>query len=148
MKTIFDELERRELVVRLYRLDPDAQPRWGSMTGLEMLAHLIEALRHSLGEAEAERRGGPMSWPLVNWMVIHRLPWPKGKAVSPPEFLPPAAGDWNTATAEVETLLRRCAERGSGAAWPVSPAFGRISGKSWGVLGWRHTDHHLRQFGR
>ena len=27
------------------------------------------------------------------------------------------------------------------------PAFGKLSPRAWGVLAWRHTDHHLRQFG-
>jgi hypothetical protein len=29
----------------------------------------------------------------------------------------------------------------------VHPVFGTLSGKAWGALGWRHLDHHLRQFG-
>lgn len=37
--------------------------------------------------------------------------------------------------------------RGPGAAWPASRVFGRISGSSWGVLEYKHLDHHLRQFG-
>ena len=30
---------------------------------------------------------------------------------------------------------------------PVHPAFGDITTQAWGVLAYRHTDHHLRQFG-
>lgn len=32
-------------------------------------------------------------------------------------------------------------------SWPPSRVFGRISGRSWGVLQHKHLDHHLRQFG-
>ncbi len=35
----------------------------------------------------------------------------------------------------------------AGGAWPVSPVFGRISGRSWGVMLYRHLDYHLGQFG-
>jgi hypothetical protein len=31
--------------------------------------------------------------------------------------------------------------------WPEHPAFGRMSRRVWGVLGYRHLDHHFRQFG-
>ena len=31
-------------------------------------------------------------------------------------------------------------------AWHPHPMFGQLSGHSWGVLMWRHMDHHLRQF--
>jgi hypothetical protein len=32
-------------------------------------------------------------------------------------------------------------------AAPEHPAFGRLSGRAWGALVYRHMDHHLRQFG-
>ena len=31
--------------------------------------------------------------------------------------------------------------------WPLHPAFGRLSTNEWGVLGYKHTNHHLTQFG-
>jgi len=30
--------------------------------------------------------------------------------------------------------------------WPEHPAFGALSRRAWGVLIYRHMDHHLRQF--
>jgi hypothetical protein len=34
-----------------------------------------------------------------------------------------------------------------GFRWAAHPAFGRMSHRAWGVLGYRHLDHHFRQFG-
>jgi hypothetical protein len=31
--------------------------------------------------------------------------------------------------------------------WPDHPVFAKMSRKAWCVLGYRHMDHHLRQFG-
>jgi hypothetical protein len=31
--------------------------------------------------------------------------------------------------------------------WPLHPIFGRMSLRAYGVLAYKHTDHHLRQFG-
>ena len=35
----------------------------------------------------------------------------------------------------------------SDAEWQEHPAFGRLARRAWGVLAYRHLDHHLRQFG-
>ena len=47
----------------------------------------------------------------------------------------------------LRALIRRFGDRGPAAEWPPSRVFGRISGRSWGVLELKHLDHHLRQFG-
>jgi hypothetical protein len=33
------------------------------------------------------------------------------------------------------------------AVWPEHPVFGKMTPRAWRVLGYRHMDHHLRQFG-
>jgi hypothetical protein len=64
-----------------------------------------------------------------------------------PEFLATRPTTWDADVNRLCDLIRRFAERGPGAAWPRSAVFGRISGRSWGVLEHKHLDHHLRQFG-
>lgn len=51
---------------------------------------------------------------------------------------------WLTSFGE---LLERFAARPPDATWPLHPAFGTLSRRAWGVLGYRHVDHHFRQFG-
>jgi hypothetical protein len=48
--------------------------------------------------------------------------------------------------AELVTLLRRLASM-DGAALPPHPLWGRMGRGMTGRYTWRHTDHHLRQFG-
>lgn len=112
-----------------------------------MVAHLSCTLRASLGELEVAPPAGPLSRPPLNWLVIYLLPWPKGKAQSPPEFLGTPPANWDAAVAALRSLVEQCAARGPDAAWPPSRVFGRISGQAWGVLHRKHLDHHLRQFG-
>ena len=55
----------------------------------------------------------------------------------------------------VDSAIRVRAVRGleadsgesEGLGWPDHPAFGALSRRAWGVLIYRHMDHHLRQFG-
>ncbi len=47
---------------------------------------------------------------------------------------------WQDSTrSEVLTRLARLT--------PEHPAFGTMTARRWGAIGYRHTDHHLRQFG-
>ena len=147
MRTIFDLSARDEVLARLERLRPDAHARWGQLDAPRMLCHVADQLRQGLGELEAQPIRSPLAVTPVNWLVIHVLPWPKGRGKSPPEFLQRQPNTWNADLRECRRLINAFFSRGPRAAWPSSPVFGRISGRSWGVLAYKHLDHHLRQFG-
>lgn len=147
MPTLFNPAERDRMLVRIGRLAPGRRPLWGRFTASEMVCHVSSALRYGLGELEAGPPKGPLSHPPLNWLVIHVLPWPRGKAKSPRAFLSVRPTSWDADLAQLAESARRFSARGPSAGWPVSPVFGRISGRSWGVLQYRHLDHHLRQFG-
>ena len=147
MKTLFDPAARADIIGRIDRLAPERLPLWGGMNAPQMLTHVGEQLRNALGDMDAQVVPSSFSRPPMNWLLIHVVPWPKARAKSPPEFLvrPPAA--WDRDMSDLKDLIRRFAERSPSDEWPVSAAFGRISGRDWGVLTYKHLDHHLRQFG-
>ena len=146
MKSIFEPSVRDALLARVDRLTPDRPPLWGRLTAPQMICHVSDQMRQALGELEARPMRGPLAHAPINWFVIYVLPWPKGKAKSPPEFLARRPASWDADLAACKQLIRRVSERGPEAAWPASPVFGRISGKDWGALVFKHLDHHLRQF--
>jgi len=147
MATIFDPTTRAAVHERVSRLRPDARPLWGRMTAPQVVKHLGQALKGGLGEIPVGPPRGPFSKAPLNWVVIHLLPWPKGKAQSPAEFLGAEPADWEADLAELRALIDRTAAKGPRGDWPPSPALGAISGASFGVLTYRHVDHHLRQLG-
>jgi len=85
-------------------------------------------------------------WPL-NWLLIYVVPWPKGKAEAPPSLLQSRPAEWQRDLDGLKELIERFGKRSPDDDWPVNVAFGRISGGAWGVLQYKHCDHHLRQFG-
>ncbi len=147
MPSLFDPQVRTAILDRISRLTPERKPIWGRFTAPEMVCHVSCGLRQGLGELDAGPPSGPFVWFPLNWLVIHVVPWPRGKGRSPPEFLATRPTTWTADVARLRDLIERFAARGSGAAWPPSRVFGRISGSSWGVLQHKHLDHHLRQFG-
>jgi hypothetical protein len=147
MGTLFDANDRRRILDRIAALAPERRPLWGKFTAPEMVCHVSCALRDGLQEYDAGKPSGPMAHAPLNWLVIHVIPWPKGKAKSPPEFLAVRPTSWPADVGTLRDLVERFGARGPDASWPPSRVFGRISGRSWGVLQHKHLDHHLRQFG-
>jgi hypothetical protein len=145
--SLWDVGPRRELLQRLSQLEADAHPRWGRMNAVQMLTHVNDQFRMALGDLSTVPERLPIRHFPLNNLVAYVLPWPKSSPTAP-ELL--ARIDHSTWPVEVETfarLLRRFATRPADAPWPVHPAFGRLSRSGWALLGYRHTDHHFRQFG-
>ena len=150
--SLWCESDRRGLLIRLRRVTPDTPPRWGRLTARRLLPHLADVVRFALGELDASRQGGRKARFLrhapVKQLVVYWLPFPRHAPKVPALFGTPPA-DWAHDLRVIESLLDRIAARAaaSNPAWPEHPYFGRLSTRAWGVLGYRHMEHHLRQFG-
>ena len=145
-KTLYDAAARAGLAARFSRLQPTAPARWGKFTAPRMVSHLIDSVRMATGELPIKARPSILGNRLVRYLVIYHLPWPKG-APTAPELLARAPESWTADVATLQLELERAAARGPHATWAAHPAFGDISGATWGVLIHRHVDHHLAQFG-
>lgn len=146
MKSLWEESARRELKDRLGNLQPDAQARWGKFTAPKMLIHVVDALRMANGEVETKPKNLPIRYTPIKQLVVYWLPFPKG-APTAPELLDQEPGDWAENIANLRTRIDSFASRDPTGPWPIHPAFGKMTPKAWGVLGYRHIDHHFKQFG-
>lgn len=144
--TIFDAGARDSLVQRLLTLTPERRARWGGMTAPQMVSHLIESCRFACGDLKIEPMGGPLRFFPLNYLIVHWLPWPKG-APTAAELVSRSPEEWNRDVDELVTRIRKFCERGKDRRWPVHPVLGHLSEDSWGVLVYRHIDHHFEQFG-
>lgn len=145
MKSIWVKADRERLEHRLDILSVNAQPKWGKFTAPQMVTHLNEALRMGLGELPVKPRKTPFKKFPLKQLIIYALPFPKG-APTAPELLSGEAREWNGEVSRFKDLLSRFAT-GSHTRMPEHPAFGKLSRNAWGRLGYRHIDHHLKQFG-
>ena len=147
MKSLWQEASRRELIVRARTLTPGHQALWGKFTVDRMLAHLVDAFRMGLGEIEVRPKKVPLigSWPF-NVLFIRLVGMPKN-APTAREIIARPPSSIDAEIAELEAAMQRFAAQRGRREWPAHPAFGALSATSWGILGYTHTDHHLRQFG-
>ena len=145
-KTLTNARVRHELLDRLERLNPDATPRLGTMNAPQMLAHLVDWMQMAKGELETAVGNRVVRYPPLKQLVIYWLPFPKGIPTAP-ELIRRQPSAWAVEHAVMCRHIESFAKRDPNATWPVHPAFGKLSRRAWGVLAYRHTDHHLRQFG-
>ena len=147
MKSVWNDRERRELQGRVKQLTPQHTATWGSMNASQMVVHLSDALRMAAGDLPCAPKNVVMlRFPPVKHLILYWLPFPKG-APTAPELLARQPGDFPSEVADLQDQLDRFVMRGPRSTTPVHPAFGRLSGRQWGVLVYRHMDHHLKQFG-
>lgn len=145
MPSLTNEQDRNAIGERMSRLTADSKPKWGKMNSAQMLWHLAASLQTALGEKKVER-GGPgfLKWGPIRNLIIYYVPLPKG-APTAPELIAPSGVDFDKARAEFARASERFAKH-TGEFAPNS-MFGAISREDWGTLMYRHSDHHLRQFG-
>jgi len=146
MKSVFQPAVHRELQDRVQRLKPQHTPQWGKMSAAQMVAHLTDSLKMASGELECAPKKVPIRFSPLKELVLYVLPIPKGVPTAP-ELIARKPGDWSAEIADLREQLNGLVERGTEALAPSHPVFGPMSPKQWGVLVYRHMDHHLRQFG-
>lgn len=138
---------RQDLLDRLERLTPDARPLWGKMTAPQMVAHLVDWMLMARGELKTAPIKKFIRYPLMKQFAVYWMPWPKGKIPTAPELIRRGAVSWGPELDLLRQYMRSYPELESRGNWPEHPAFGNMTTRAWGVLGYRHTDHHFRQFG-
>ncbi len=147
MKSLNHPADRADIIRRVKSISPDAKGQFGTLTAPRMITHLIDSARMSMGEVEGLRTGMPIgSWPPIKQLIMYVLPIPKAKAATAPQLLATAPTEF---AKDVERLCA-LAERFSKPETKVGathPFFGSMTRTSWGILAYRHFDHHLRQFG-
>ena len=151
MRTVADPEVVLSLKARLEMLRPDSARRWGSMTPQEMLCHLGDAGAMVLLTRPRPAPIPPRRRPIVKAVVLWApLPWPRGFPTSP--MLNPKAD--GTQPSEFARDLARAIAGIDGIATarpdalePVHGVLGTMTLRDWQRWAYRHTHHHLRQFG-
>lgn len=147
MRSILDSGDRERMLARFRALHAGSERQWGRMSAAQMLAHLTDQMRHTLGDATAARRPGPLRLPGIKHLVMYWLPWPKGRIKGPPEAFVTQPTTWVEDLDRFMGLLERFVDDDRRDSWPDHALFGRMTRRSWGRFCHRHFDHHLRQFG-
>lgn len=147
MGSILNEADRAAIRQRIGSVTSASTPRWGRMDSRAMLTHLKLSTLMALGELPVACKSKRVFqvFPFKH-LILHVVPFPKG-APTAPELLASDAGSVDAIRQELLTLLDRMGAGPREGHGPVHPLLGRLSFGEWGLATYKHTDHHLRQFG-
>ena len=151
MKTIADPATRGSLIARLRALTPESRGRWGTLTPHEMLCHLGDAsemvLRMRPRPSKVRERSRPIFKAIWLWSAIRFPHGVKTNASHDPRRDGTKPQVFDRDRERAITHLEGIAEAPAGALEPLHGLFGTMTKQDWERWAWKHTDHHLRQFG-
>lgn len=145
MQSIFDKENYEELVSRLQKLNANSTPLWGKMNVAQMLHHLNLAMETPLGTFQP--KGKPVFFMRPFRSVLYNdKPFGKG-APTPKDYKITGSFDFTAERDRALADLKQISERGINSDYKPHVFFGTLTNEQWGRHFYKHTDHHLRQFG-
>lgn len=121
------------------------------MTVQQMVCHLSDGYRSAAGERSVPFQGSLLQRTVFRWVALHTsLKWPKGiKTI--PESDQEVGGtrpiEFERDKAELKRLVQAFAAAEATLGERRHALLGNLTTWEWGRWGYRHADHHLRQFG-
>jgi len=147
MPTLWEPKRREEMLARLDRLTASTPGRWGKFTCPDMLGHLNDSMRMALGDVTPRAKNLPLRFFPLKQLIISVVPFPTGAPTAPELIARTGRCVWEEEVRTFKELLGRVAARSDATVWPPHPAFGAMSRRDWGALGYKHIAHHFTQFG-
>ena len=150
MGNIFRPERHAEILSRLDDLSPKSERIWGRMTPHQAVCHLSDSFKAILLDRPLTARPPHLRQRVMRFVAFTSpLPWPKGvptsaKVDAEKGGTPP--GDFDEDISELKSLIGRYVES-DGKTLKPHYVWGAMSRGEWGRYGYRHADHHLRQFG-
>jgi hypothetical protein len=138
-----------ELATRLTRVAADTSRVWGTMTPHEMICHLADSYGIATGERQVSMADSWSSRTMIRFIALHTpLKWPQGVPTRP-EVDPKRQGTQpEVFERDRDRLMRVIAAFAlPREQYAPHPIFGALKRDEWMIWGYKHPDHHFRQFG-
>ena len=147
-KSLLDKDCSESLVSRIQNIRPDSQPLWGSMNATEMLLH-CNRVNEQLLTAPSTKKGTGIKQYIGRWLVLYLLPHFPKNARTPKRNETKGQVNVSAFDAQLQQFIEMI-KRFPVHQKPIElphPYFGDLNTQQWGLAGYKHIDHHLRQFG-
>ncbi|GDX51396.1 hypothetical protein LBMAG27_04430 [Bacteroidota bacterium] len=154
MKTIFDSVEKEEILKRLNQLSNDSVGLFGVMNPSQMLHHLTMANQIALGEIILPDKSRLVSRTVFRWMTfLNMRPSIKKLNKKPLRTFKEMDIVRNKLSVESfekekELFVQKFNQLRNTNSFPTKhPLFGRMNKTQWGRWVYVHCDYHFVQFG-
>jgi hypothetical protein len=149
MKTIFNQEDNNELVERISNLKEDSERKWGKMNVSQMLVHCQKPLEVAAEQLFIKRNifsylfGAMMKKKLIDNGEDFKQNLPTSK-----QFKIESDFDFKKEQEMLNKMVQSLGQKGESAIKiKIHPFFGKMTSNEWGILFYKHLDHHLQQFG-
>lgn len=146
-KDLFDHPVYTELHDRVQKLESTDKALWGKMNAGQMMSHCSVAIEAALGITSVEDKSNLLFRTVVKWAALSERPFSKGLPTGK-EYIMDDRRDFDREKSRLLKNLKRAHEAGMDAEWYPHTVFGKLKPREWSWLLYKHTDHHLRQFGK
>lgn len=147
MRSIFNTEDKDDILNRLDQLHPDSKPMWGKMSVSQMLAHCIVPTKISTGDIPGKRNIiGILFGKIAKKRMVSEEPFRKNLPTDP-SFIVKHDPDFYKSQQELKALIEKLYSTDKNElVQRKHPFFGKLTVDEWGLLNYKHFDHHLRQF--
>ena len=149
MNTIFDKSNREKLIDRINLLSIESAPRWGKMNIFQMVKHNTYWNGWILGKDKPQYKqaflGKVFGKMALKRMIKDEKPFDKNIPTSSQFKVEDTNGDLEAEKLIWITLTK--AYKNFNNPDFIHDFFGEMTSEQIGILVFKHTDHHLRQFG-
>ena len=149
MKTIFDSQVRKELIERISLLNKDHEAKWGRMSIFQMIKHntywniWILGINHHIYKQEfIGKIFGKLA---LKKMIKDEKPFDRNIPTSSQFKVTETSGDLEAEKLKWISLTNSYDDFNNPDF--IHDFFGKMTKEQIGILVYKHTDHHLRQFG-
>lgn len=131
-------------------MTPQSDRRWGRMNPHQAVRHLNDWFKGLLGDRPIPGKDPGPGIKVLRFIAFSTpIPWLRGFPTAPMQDqeksgTPPT--EFAADLAELDALMVRFVETGGVGLLPHN-RWGTMSRGMWGRYGYRHVNHHLRQFG-
>jgi len=148
MHDIYNKEENQKIIERIRKISNDSKALWGKMNAAEMLFHLQEPIRVSLGELKLKQGlMGKLFGKMAMKQVLSDKPFKKSVPTSD-EFKPNGNYDLENEKEKLIKIVSSLVERAPDSIGKnPHPFFGKLTPEEWSIITWKHINHHLTQFG-
>ena len=148
MKTIFDKNSRKQLISRIEQINEDKNAKWGKMNAFQMLKHntywnewILGTEVHNYKQAFIGKLFGKIA---LMRMIKDEKPFDKNIPTSDQFKVKEIIGDLESEKSKWISLIKAYENYYNPKF--VHDFFGKMTKEQIGILVYKHTDHHLRQF--
>jgi len=148
MENIFNSADNAKLVERFRKLTPETTPKWGTMNVAQMLLHCQKPMDVAEGRLKLKRNLLSFLFgKMVKNSMLKQREFKKNQPTVP-AFKASTSPDFEQELSKLTQMFEKFGKQDPSVITDKKhPFFGEMTDEEWGILNYKHLDHHLRQFG-